>query len=191
MKRLFIIITVLITLQSCSCSNNSNCKEQSRQLIVTLYATAWSYPDVLSNLIYENRDLYIEDNRWKNCSERFVQALITSALTGPSSNETKERSYAIAAEAGRPDLGESLFRQMEEDKLDMISLAGYLGDLAQFVPEIYEGNPSTYYSSDIYNYSQFLWNMMGMAFSPNEIEIWRQMIYKINSWWVYQLLQAI
>lgn len=80
---------------------------------------------------------------------------------------------------------------MISDKMDMFALANYLNDLAQIVPDIYQGDLSTYYNLEIYNYSQFLWNMMGMAFSPNEIELWRQMIYQLNSWWIYNLLQTI
>lgn len=170
---------------------NTACDEQSRQLIVELYATAWSYPDNLSSLIYNNRDLYIDDNRWQNCSERFVQALMTNALSGPSDNETRESAYSIAADAGVPGMGESLYKQMISDKMDMFALANYLNDLALIVPDINQGDLLTYYNLEIYNYSQFLWNMMGIAFSPNEIELWKQMIYQLNSWWIDNLLQTI
>lgn len=169
-----------------------SCDEESRLWVAELYAHAISYPDDFPDFVEENRDRYAQNGQWQVCAERLASELLRGALGGPSPDSIEESAYSIASSAGAPEMGSALYDQMVQSRIDMYSLAKYLNELSNAVPEIHRGDLSAYHNTDVYLLSALMsWAFQISGMPPEEINFWRELMFGLNKWYVLQFAQQI
>lgn len=189
----FVICCLVVVFSVCHLgAQQHSCDEESRLWVAELYAYAISYPDDFPDFVEENRERYAQNGRWQICAERLASELYSAALGGPSPDSIEESAYSIASRAGAPEMGPALYDQMMGSRIDMFSLAKYLNELLNAVPEIHRGELSAYHNTDVYQLSALMsWAFQISGMPPEEINFWRQLMFGLNTWYMLQFAQQI
>lgn len=194
-KPLLLVFTVVLFLviQPGGFGLSIGCDQTSKDLVIAAYAGAMTRPDAFPKVTKSNSNFYVVASQWQNCIERLSNALRQGALAGPSPNEIQENAYRIASSANSLETGETLYRQMMQKKFDMLALARHLTSLSSSIRAILDGNFSTYYNSEVYQMSSFIWRAMEDAWGwkPGAVEMWRNLFFKMYIWYLERLMIAI
>ena len=188
-----VTIALLIVSQPSGFGQAIGCDQSSKELVIAAYAGAMTRPEAFPNITRNNSNLYVIGSQWQNCIGRLSNALRQSVLAGPSPNEIRERAYNIASAANSPQSGEPLYQQMMQTNSDMLRLASHLDQLSVSIRAIFDDNFSTYYNSEVYQMSSFIWRAMEDAWShnPAAVERFRGLFYQMYAWYLGRLMQAM
>lgn len=189
----FVICCLVVVFSACHPgAAQHSCDEESRLWVAELYAYALSYPDDFPDFVEENRDRYAQNGRWQVCAKRLASELLRGALGGPSPDNVRESAYSVASRAGAPEMGPALYDQMMGSRIDMFSVAKYLNELSNAVPEIHRGELFAYHNTDVYQLSTLVsWAFQNSGMALDEINFWRQLMFALNTWYVLQFAQQI
>jgi hypothetical protein len=190
---LLLNIALLTVTQPGGFGQAMGCDQESKELVLAAYAGAMTRPDDFPISTRKNSNMFVSANQWQNCIVRLSNALKQHVLSGPSPNEIRESAYNIASSANAPEKGEILYRQMMETSSDMLALARHLDSLSVSIRAILDDNFSTYYNSEVYRMSSFVWQSMEYAWGwqPGAVEMYRRLFYQMYVWYLRQLMQVI
>ena len=187
MKALYLTVMLLLCF-SPGCQQTK--KEEIHSHLSMMYATAWSFPEVLPQFIKEHADI-LERKDFSREMFRIIDAFQSRALSMPSTENVYNQAVRISSESGRPDMAAQLHDNMMSEKTDLYSISLHFEDLSRSMDGILIGDENIYRNSEIYSYSSLLWNMMAYNTSETFTRTYQQMLFELNFWYIQQLLASL
>ena len=177
-----VLLIMLLSIATIYTGCGSSCDSSHQQAVASLFAAAYTNPRGFVNYVQEHPEWFDKNSQWRKCLDELSTELMKSALTAPSSDNIRESAYSIASRAGASHLGDDLYNDMMNSKLDMYSLANYLNLLGSVTHEITNGNVNAYYNSPFYIVAKIFGNMDTKFI---------KMMYDLMYWYVFQFAQQI
>jgi hypothetical protein len=182
-------LAICLALSSCTIAVLSSCQKEicdteTRQIVAEMYAAAISSPDEFPDLITQNRSKLLQDRRWKACADRLASQLASAALSSPSRSKIEERAADITSSAGLPHFKDALVDEMMKTAVEMARLSNWLSTVVNSADAILQGNPSVYYSSEVYQTCAFVWNTSQSMLGYDYTLALRTLTYQGNVWMI-------
>jgi hypothetical protein len=160
------------------------CSENTLNWIAATYATAEAYPASIHTFTTLHKPL-LEAPAFRHCLDRFAQQLVSDALRAPSYNDIYSRSMAIATNAGAPELGPKVAKDLAQSAGDFLRLAGQLDQLFFFTLDGLDVDLSTFGQNDYQ--SMAVEGALGTEYA----ELLQVVTAELSFWYVSVLAQQI
>ncbi|MFQ5662663.1 MAG: hypothetical protein ACE5HL_02390 [Terriglobia bacterium] len=158
------------------------CSDSTVNGIATAYAGAAAYPESFPNWALQNKAA-LESQEFRTCLERFAEQLTMAALSAPSSSDIYAKSMDIATAAGAPELGPKVAEGMAQNSADLLRLANQLRQLLAFLPDVLNGDLTSFEQSD-FQLMALAWRMSHGQLGPEYTRRLQKLTFDLSYWYV-------
>jgi hypothetical protein len=167
------------------CGSGTTWSNDTKDLIATAYAGAFSYPEKFPDWAGQNKSA-LASEQFRTCLDHMANQLTRAALSAPSYDDVYSRSMDIASRAGAPELGSKVAEDMSKTSGDLLQLAALLRQLMTCI-ESGVNDDWTRFSQSDFQAMAYVLGMSEQQLGSDYTRRLREVSFELHRWYLLSL----